>query len=311
MANLEIRELECFLVLSEELHFGRTGERLYLSQGRVSQLLRSLESRIGAPLFERSSRRVRPTPLGERLLADLRPAYQAMHQALEQARAEARGVAGVLRAGFVGTPNEAVMTTVTAFQEGGHGCEVEVVELPLSDPLGQVRAGEADVAFLCLPVDEPDLVVGPVFAPQPLVVAVASGHPLAGRPVVDVEDLADHAMIDIAEPAPRSWRELFSPRVTPGCRPIPRGPVVGTLQEALSMIAAGRGAMLFCAPTAAYHGRPDTTFVPVQGLPPSSFGLVWRRAGETARVRAFARAAARAAQATRAARAEVRLAVPA
>lgn len=73
--SLEMRELECFLVLAEELHFGRTGERLYVSQSRVSQLLRSLEGRIGARLVERTSRRVELTALGSRFLAQLRPAY--------------------------------------------------------------------------------------------------------------------------------------------------------------------------------------------------------------------------------------------
>ena len=61
---MEFRELECFVVLSEELHFARTAERLYLSPGRVSQLVRSLETRIGGRLFHRTSRRVRLTPLG-------------------------------------------------------------------------------------------------------------------------------------------------------------------------------------------------------------------------------------------------------
>ena len=103
MPELEARELECFLVLGEELHFGRTAERLYLSQSRVSQLLRSLESRIGARLVERTSRRVRLTPLGASLRDELAPAYTALLDAVEAARARARGVDGVLRIGFVGS----------------------------------------------------------------------------------------------------------------------------------------------------------------------------------------------------------------
>ncbi|SEG69789.1 DNA-binding transcriptional regulator, LysR family [Thermomonospora echinospora] len=295
MTRMDLRELECFLVLSRELHFGRTAERLYLSQSRVSQLLRSLEHRVGAPLVERTSRRVRLTPLGERFLEDVRPAFESLHEAMERARAAARGVDGTLRVGFVGTPNAAVMGTVLAFQEGGHGTEVEVVELPLADPFGQVRSGEVDAAFVCLPVAEPGLVVGPTFPAQPVTVAVSRTHPLAGRAAVHVEELADHPLIQIADPAPRYWAEIFSPAVTPAGRPIPRGPVVATLQEALTMIAAGRGGLLFCASTAAYHCRPDTTFVPVEGLPESRFGVVWRCAGENARIRALACAATAAA----------------
>jgi DNA-binding transcriptional LysR family regulator len=63
---VELREIEVFLVLAEELHFGRTAVRLRLSQGRVSQLVRALEREIGGSLFERSSRQVRLTRLGVR-----------------------------------------------------------------------------------------------------------------------------------------------------------------------------------------------------------------------------------------------------
>ena len=61
--GVELRELEIFLVLAEELHFGRTAERLYLTQPRISQTIRALEERIGGKLFERTSWRVGLTPL--------------------------------------------------------------------------------------------------------------------------------------------------------------------------------------------------------------------------------------------------------
>ena len=64
IGEVELREIETFLVLTEELHFGRTAERLYLSQSRVSQTIRSMETSLGGRLFERTSRQVRLTPLG-------------------------------------------------------------------------------------------------------------------------------------------------------------------------------------------------------------------------------------------------------
>lgn len=290
MSGLEIRELECFLALSEELHFGRAAERLYVSQSRVSQLLRALEGRIGARLLDRTSRRVRLTPLGERFLADLRPAYDALYGAVEGARGAARGLTGVLRVGFQGAADERVTAALAAFRERHPGCEPETVEIPMADPFGAVRGGEVDAAIVCLPVEEPDLALGPVFSRQPQTLVVRAGHPFAGRGVVDAEELADCALVGPSDPAPRYWRDFMAPPVTPGGAPIPRGPRVRTLQEGLTAVAAGRGGMLLCAPTAEYHGRRDITFVPVEGLPDSMLGLVWRRAGETARIRALRRA---------------------
>jgi DNA-binding transcriptional LysR family regulator len=64
---MDTNEIEVFLVLADELHFGRTAERLRLPQPQVSRLVARLERRAGGALFDRTNRRVRLTPLGERL----------------------------------------------------------------------------------------------------------------------------------------------------------------------------------------------------------------------------------------------------
>ena len=64
--DIELRELRIFLVLADELHFGRTADRLGISQPGVSEAVRALETRLGIKLFERTSRRVSLTPAGER-----------------------------------------------------------------------------------------------------------------------------------------------------------------------------------------------------------------------------------------------------
>lgn len=284
---MEFRQLECFVVLSEELHFARAAERLYLSPGRVSQLVRELETSIGARLFERTSRRVRLTPLGERFLTDLRPAYEGLHGAVDRARAAARSVYGVLRVGFLGTPTEAVTGAVMAFELGHPECAVELVEVPMSDPFGKLRAGLVDVSFTLLPVDEPDLATGAGLNRVPMKLALSPRHEFAGRAAIDVEELAGLPLVGLDGPAPRRWRELTAPSVTPGGLPIPSAGTVSTSQEGLTQVALNRGGMLFCTPTAAYHGRDDVLFVPVTGLPSSVLGLVWLREGRTAAVRAF------------------------
>src|SRR5688572_12964992 len=73
---LDRHELEAFLTLAEELHFGRAAERLHLSTSRVSQTIAKLERRIGLPLFHRTSRRVEMTDLGRRLHDEIRPAWE-------------------------------------------------------------------------------------------------------------------------------------------------------------------------------------------------------------------------------------------
>src|ERR1044072_9029345 len=181
MSGMEIRALECFLALSEEVHFGRAAERLYVSQSRVSQLLRALEGRIGARLLDRTSRRVRLTPLGERFLAELRPAYDALYGAGGGARGAARRLSGVLRVGVQGPADERVMAALAAFRERHPDCEPETVEIPMADPFGGVRGGEEAAATGCLPLEDQDAFLAPAFSREPPTLVVLAGQPFAGR----------------------------------------------------------------------------------------------------------------------------------
>jgi DNA-binding transcriptional LysR family regulator len=76
--TIELREIRVFLTLAEELHFGRTAERLGLTQSRVSQSLRGLEHKLGEHLVHRTSRRVTLTPSGERFKAEAGAAYEQL-----------------------------------------------------------------------------------------------------------------------------------------------------------------------------------------------------------------------------------------
>jgi DNA-binding transcriptional LysR family regulator len=61
---MDMQQVEAFLAVADELHFGRAADRVVLSRPRVSRLIASLEREIGGTLFDRTSRRVRLTPLG-------------------------------------------------------------------------------------------------------------------------------------------------------------------------------------------------------------------------------------------------------
>ncbi|WP_228816933.1 LysR family transcriptional regulator [Nocardia transvalensis] len=286
---MELRELEAFLAVAEELHFGRAGARLYVSQSRISQLLRTLEHRIGARLVERTSRKVRLTPLGQELYPELKAAYQQLRAAVDTACATARGRRGVLRIGFQGSADEGILNAVTTFHDEHPDVTVELVEIPYADPFGPVRRQETDAALVLLPVHEDDLVVGQLLPPRPQVLAVPSGHRFTRRDAIAATELAECPLIAIACTAPDYWRHAQIPRQTPDGRAIPAGPPVRTMQEAIAAVAAGRGCLLLCCTTAEYHRRPDVTFVPVHGVPDSRLALVWARDHESMRVHDFAR----------------------
>lgn len=290
---MERRDLEIFLTLAEELHFGRTAERLHVSQARVSQTIKQLERRIGAPLFDRTSRRVTLTPIGRQLLEDVGPGYQLIKAGIARAVAAGRGLTEPLRAGFTSPlAGELVLAAASVYRADGRTAgEVLLHEVPLSDPFGLLRQGELDLVLAQFPVMEPDLRTGPVLISDTRVLAVSTRHPFARRPSVRLEDLTGEKLLSLSGPVPDYWLDHLLPRATPRGLAIERGEAAATRQELLALIGAGRGVHPAAAHENRYYARPNVTYVPIADAPPLEYGLVWRTATETGRIRAFAEAA--------------------
>ncbi|WP_119727072.1 LysR family transcriptional regulator [Thermomonospora amylolytica] len=284
---MELRDIEIFLALAEELHFGRTAERLHITPSRVSHVIKKLERRIGGPLFERTSRTVRLTPVGERLRNDLHPHYQGLQEGVKRAVLAARQKTEVLRIGMIGGGNaQDLRLFLETFADRNPGTELQIRSMAFGHPFGPLRNGEVDIAILWLPVREPDLTVGPVLFTESIVLCVPAGHPFAGRESVSYEDLADQVIIDTA--MPRYWSEAVVPSRTPSGRPITVGPKADDILEAIAVVASGEAVVPVHAQTTRYFNRPDIAYVPIHDAPLAHWALIWRSDNETDAVNRFA-----------------------
>ncbi|MFD5315292.1 LysR family transcriptional regulator [Streptomyces sp. NPDC127098] len=289
---LERHELEAFLTLAEELHFGRTAERLRVSTARISQTIARLERRVGVPLFNRTSRRVELTVVGRQLYERTRPAWDEIAAAVEQAVATGRGVTGTLRAAFVGAAGgQLLVGAAELFGRRHPDCDVRLREAQMTDLMPWLRDREIDVALGTLPVEEPGIATGPPLVSEARLLAVPAQHPFARRESVSLEDLARVRLLQLPDTLPESLRADRTPRTTPSGRPIEPGPSAATFNEMLTLIGAGQGVFPVGAQARRYYVRPDVAYVRFTDAPPLRWGLLWRTDSATARVRAFAQAA--------------------
>jgi DNA-binding transcriptional LysR family regulator len=288
---VELRHLRAFLVVAEELHFGRAADRLRVSQSRVSQLIRTLETIVGESLFERNSRRVALTKAGEQLRSRVQPAYAELQRAVDEAREGSNGISGELRLGILlATSGGRHLAEIVGLFERRHpSARVVIDDLEWSDPLGPLRRGEVDLTAIRFPIRQPDLTVGPVLATDERALAVAQHHPLASRRFVTVEDLAEYTLAVIPT-TPREIIDALMPQATPSGRPIAYREVHSPL-HLMTLVARGEIVHATIASFPQYLSYPGVMFVPISDLPPSSSGLVWRTSAETAAIRAFAKAA--------------------
>lgn len=287
---VDLDELRVFLTLCDELHFGRTAERLRLSSSRVSQLVRALETKLGVRLVHRTSRRVELTADGERFRADVAVAYGQLIDVLRRTEAAHRPLQGTLRVRTFSGPSAGphLLDVVAAFEAAHPSCRVEVQQLQQHDMFGALRRGDVDAITSWLPVEEPDVVVGPVLTVEPRVLAVARDHPLASEETVSVEQLADHRVPRFAA-LPKAVREAWIPARTPSGRPIPYTLVDlpdRNLADLTTRIVRGE----LVHPTVrgvVRHLGSGIVYVPFSDLPPSRSALIWRRPATDAKLRAF------------------------
>lgn len=303
--RVELAELRVFLSLCEELHFGRTADRLRLTQSRVSQIIRSLERQWDGQLFDRTSRTVALTARGVQLRGALQPLHTNLHRVLEDTHLLANhgtpgGAEGVLRLGFVHTfPSGILPELIASFQTRHPEVRVEVAEHLIApddwDVWGPLRRRETDVLVYWggpETVREPDLAIGPVLEESERVLLVSRDHRLAGRSAVSVEELAAERVMAPPATLPASAMDTQIPPVTPGGHPIPRTESPRSYRELLTLVARGR----IVHPTASRNPlvhRDDIVAVPLHGLPPLQLAPIWRAADTNAHIRAFVHSAQR------------------
>jgi len=294
---VELRELRAFLVVAEELHFGRAAERLQITRSRVSQLVAELEAKVGGRLFERTSRRVRLTAAGGRLYSNVSESYAQMERGFIDACTVAAGAAGPVRIGTYVRLNLGPYwpQVVEAFRTGNAGCPVNIVDIKLDqDYLDVLRRGEVDMLAARLPISDTDMTVGPILSDENRIVLVARDHPLAGRSMISVVDLTGYTLND-APAMPREMIDAFLPPTTTAGIKLPRVSL-SSVEEAMILIANGQLVYLTVASFATYYSDPSIVAVPVSDLPPSKTALVWLTANRSPKIHALVAAASTIAQ---------------
>lgn len=286
---MELRDIEIFLTLAEELHFGRTAQRLHLSQARISQSVKSQERHVGARLVDRSNpRNVQLTPLGKLLLDGLQPAYQDLVQAIEQTRLAAKGISGLVRIGMIGYNAYDYRPFWDAFRARHPDWQLQIRNIPFNDPFGSLRRGDADIVIGWLPIEDPDLTVGPIIATEPMAAMMADRHQFAGDKQVSLEVYGNCGVVGPVVPTPDHWEDAHTPFCTPLGRPIERVATVETWEELQTIVSTSETIHMVMSHASRYANRPGTAFLPIADSHRLRWALVWRADAETDQIRGLA-----------------------
>jgi DNA-binding transcriptional LysR family regulator len=188
---MELRQLEAFVAVATELHFGRAAERLHIAQPTLSELVRRLEREVGTPLLTRTTRRVAVTGAGVELLGRAKVILDDVAAATAAVRRVAQGDAGTVQLGIT-PPVAPVLAPHLTDALSNHAPDVDLVARRMWAPdlARAIADGSVDVAITCGRVADPPGVVGETFCAEPLFVVLREDHRLAGRDSVRLAELS-------------------------------------------------------------------------------------------------------------------------
>lgn len=285
--TVDLRPLHSFVVLAEELHFGRAAARLHIAQPSLSVQIRKLEESLGGPLLRRDSRHVELTEAGQilytgsrRLLEDVSYLVDETRESMSHPRSTRLVVGFHANAAAELTP-----VILEAFHRVHPETEVVMKSFDFSDPHAGLEEGATDVAFVRPPLPAAEWMALETLFIEPRIMVVSDRSRFAGLTGISVEQLVDERFV--ARRAPDYWRDFWLATSARGGVRTQLGAEVRTVDECFEAILAGRGVAFSPASTSRYYARPGLTFVPVTDIPPSRLGIAWRKDESNVLVRDF------------------------
>lgn len=289
--DLDVRSLRYFVAVAEELHFTRAAGRLFIAQQALSREIRSLERRLGLPLFVRTTRRVTLTPEGERLLTRARELIALHDMVVVEMRQPARPV-------IVDLMSEGRLTAFRVLQDAREAAPDLEFRRRYGGGMGSaihlLQTAELDVAFgradwrgqQPAPGIERQLV-----RYEPLAALLPLGHPLASEDAVRVASLSGVEMdVNPGHPEATEWIDLMSQFVAlaGGSATPPHLPAVGLDDQAHHLVQQG----LPIITTVDHVAVPGGVIRPiVDPVPIYAWSMLWRSGAHPAGVAAIQGAA--------------------
>ena len=263
-------QLECFVAVAEELHFGAAATRLQMTQPPLSRQIQQLERELSTPLFERTSRRVALTHAGRALLPNAHQLLDLAAKAVAEARSVGEGAAGTITIAYTAMAGQSVVPEMLRrAADELPGVSVLLRELVSREQVEALERGTVDIGLIRPLPARPQVRSRPAFRER-LAVAVSSDSPLAQQDKpLRLVDLNDEQLLMYSPRGARYFHDLLlSMFVASGVRPniVQYAEQVPAL---LALVSAGLGFTL--VPESACRIAPDTvTLLPISESDPSS-----------------------------------------
>lgn len=204
---MELRHLKYFLTLSEELHFGKAAQKLYIAQPPLSRQIKELEDNLGVKLFNRTKRNVELTPAGKYLQAEAKQIFHQLDNVKEQIQSIGRGAYGQLKIGYVGAAMHSILPDIlNRMNTGFPEVKILLFEMGNEEQKKALLSGALDVGFVRVPMIHEKLISKKI-CEETFSLIVSNNYPLAEKKKINLADFAKEQFISFSSVCGRSMTD--------------------------------------------------------------------------------------------------------
>ena len=272
---MTLQELRYLVALADCGHFGQAAEACFVSQSTLSTGLKKLEDYLGVIVFDRSLKRVTPTPIGREIVESARRIVEEAARIRELASYAKDPMDRTVHLGVIPTLGPYYLPHVLTQVRISHPkLRLLLREEMTPHMLAHLTEGKLDAGLLALPVNDPNLEVVPLFV-EPFLAAVPTDHPLAAAAEVKIDDLAQAGLLLLEEGHCLRDQALEACHLQGLKSEEIRATSLETLRQ---MVAMGLGVTLIPALASVSPSGQQVVLKPVAKPGASrTVGLVWRR----------------------------------
>lgn len=249
----DLKQIQCFVAVGEELHFGRAARRMFMTQPPLSRQIRLLEDDLKIQLLVRTSRSVRLTPAGKLFLQEARKLLSLASNASLAAQRVSRGESGLLHLGFTaGSSYGLLPRLMTQAKEMLRNVDLVLHEMPTGRQVEALQARVIDAGLLHLPSEKDDL-RSVCVAREPMLLAVPRGHRLARGPLPALKDLQGEPFLTYDPQDGGSFYELIEGLFRSASIPTRYVQNISQVPSMLALVSAKQGVALVPESARALH----------------------------------------------------------
>jgi DNA-binding transcriptional LysR family regulator len=249
----DLKQLQCFIAVGEELHFGRAAKRLHMTQPPLSRQIQLLEFELQARLLERTSRVVRLTPAGKVFLREAVHLLALAQSATLSAQRVAQGDAGVIRLGFTaGSSYSFLPKLLTLTSESLKDVQVVLTEMVSRQQVEALHARAIDIGLQRSPQPADGLERLRV-AREKMILAIPRHHPLARGRLPKLADLAGEPFITFSPIDGYYFYQLIDGLFTRASITPRYVQQISQIHSILALVSAGMGIALVPESAQALH----------------------------------------------------------